>query len=77
VQWVEQGSNGRQSVARIDQLPIDPKVTAAWDIELRTRDGKWYASMQGIRPKFMNDLATTDLLFQLGLPGEVRSVSPK
>jgi len=58
VQWVEQASNqSRAMVTNIAELPIDPKVTALWAIELLTRYRKWYASLSGIKPKFMRDFA--------------------
>jgi hypothetical protein len=64
------------SVRSVVELPIDPKVTALWEIELLTRYGKWYASLAGTKPKFMRDFASTQLMFELGPPGQIRTVEP-
>jgi hypothetical protein len=75
VQWVGRGSNDpRATVVKIGELPIDPKVTALWEIVLLQRYGKWYASLHGTKPKFMRDFASTQLTFELGAPGQIRSV---
>ena len=75
VQWVEPGSNdSRATVRSMVELSIDPKVTALWEIDLLTRYRKWYVSLRGTRPKFMRDFASTQLMFELGPPGHVRSV---
>jgi len=58
------------------ELPIDPKVTALREIELLTRYGKWYASLRGWKHKFMSVSASTRLAFELGAPGQIRSVEP-
>jgi hypothetical protein len=58
------------------ELPIDPKVTALWEIVLLTRYGKWYASLRGTKPKFMGFLASTQLMFELGAPGRIRPSEP-
>ena len=77
VQWVEQGSTDpRATVTKMVELPIDPKVTALWKIELLTRYGKWYASLRGWKHKFMSVSAHTQLAFELGAPGQIRSVEP-
>jgi hypothetical protein len=77
VQWVERASNdSRATVRRMLELPIDPKVTALWEIELLKRYGKWHASLRGTKPKFMRDFASTQLLFELGAPGQIRPVEP-
>jgi hypothetical protein len=58
------------------ELPVDPKVTALWEIKLLTRYGKWYASVRGWKHKFMSVFASTQLAFELGAPGQIRSVEP-
>jgi hypothetical protein len=75
VQWVERGSTNPPAVVRtMAELPIDPKVTALWEIVLLTRYNKWYATLRGTKPKFMRDFASTELLFELGPPGRLRAV---
>jgi hypothetical protein len=71
---VEENADGSRSVRRIAELPIDPKVTALWEIVLLERYGKWHASLRGIKPRFMNDFASTHLMFEVGRPVEVRPV---
>jgi hypothetical protein len=75
VQWLEPGaSDQRDAVREIIQLPLDPKITALWEIELVRRDTSWYAVMRGTKPKFMSDFASTQVVFELGSPGQVRLV---
>jgi hypothetical protein len=77
VQWVERGPNDlRATVTRMVELPIDPKVTGLWEIELLQRYGRWHASLRGTKPKFMRDFASAQLMFELGAPGQIRSVEP-
>jgi len=77
VQWLERASNDpRATVTSMVEVPIDPKVTALWEIVLLTRYGKCYASLRGTRPKFMRDFASTHLMFELGAPGRIRPVEP-
>jgi len=63
-------------VRRIAELPIDPKVTALWDVELLERNGRWHARLRGIQPKFMNNFASKQLIFEIGGPGQVTAVEP-
>lgn len=75
VQWIEPDASGqRYTIRDMIQLPIDPKVTALWEIDLMRRDSTWYAIMRGTKPKFMNDFASTVVMIELGPPGHVRSV---
>jgi hypothetical protein len=82
VQWVE--ARVADSTARfatpyreraIMSLPFDR--TNVWLIQsarLWQRDGRWMASLKGYRHGFMNDMARTDLTFELGPPGQATLV---
>lgn len=83
VQWVEprprnvtDDTASRYEVRTSISLPIDrDRIRGLYGLELWRREAHWMASMRGYKHAFMNDFAKTELVFQLGAPGEATLVA--
>lgn len=85
VQWVEirrrtaaaaQGDGAPYRVRATVSLPLDRnKVWAIDDAEVWRRGGRWVASLHGYKHAFMNDVARTEMIFELGAPGQASKVA--
>lgn len=80
VQWVEQNADTGAAAARYRvrttvSLPLDRnKVWAVESMQLWQREGHWLASLHGYKHAFMNDVASTEIVFELGQPGQAKQV---
>lgn len=81
VQWVEpdaatRGAEPTYRVRASVSLPIDRnKVTHIRRLQLWQREGRWLASLFGIKKSFMNDFDEAELVFELGPPGQAKQVA--
>ena len=81
VQWVQPLNATDTATARfrVDttvSLPIDRnKVTSISHLQLWRREGQWMASLEGYKKTFMTDFSRAELIFALGMPGEIKQVS--
>ena len=83
VQWVEpraagaaEGAAPPYRIRAIVSLPYDRnKVWTIQDVRLWRREGRWMAGLEGYKHAFMNDMARTELVFELGPPGQATMVA--
>lgn len=78
-QWVEpleaadrSDTTRRYQVRDTVRLPFDrDKVWAITGMQLWRREGRWVASLEGLKHAFMNDMSRAELVYGLGPPGQV------
>jgi len=82
VQWLEPSAPGGppgsapHRVRATVGLDFDrAKVWAAREVQLWRREERWLASLHGYKRELMNDMATAELVFELGPPGVVKKVA--
>jgi hypothetical protein len=83
VQWVERrdanagaGAEPPYNVRATVSLPFDrDKVWAVDRLQLWRREGRAMASLHGYRHSFMDDMARTEVVFELGAPGQATKVA--
>lgn len=81
VQWVEPRTartpNAALYVVRATvSVPIDRnKFWVIHAAELWRHEGRWVASLHGLKKSFMSDATKAELVIELGTPGQIRRVS--
>lgn len=82
VQWLEPRRQGDPAdappwrVRATASLPFDrSKVWAVSEVQLWQRGTRWVASLHGRKHAFMNDMARTELVFELDAPGVARHLA--
>ena len=83
VQWVEPvpstllaASQPRYRVDTTVHLPLDQnRLRGVQDVQLWRREGRWLVSVHGFKSTFMNDFARAEVVFELGLPGQVTRIA--
>ena len=51
------------------------KVWSIQNAHLWRRESRWMAGLEGYKHAFMNDMARTELVFELGPPGQATMVA--
>ena len=77
VQWLRpREDSSRYEVVATTSLPIDrDKVWSLREPQLWQHGGHWVVSLKGFKHGFMDDMATTELVFQLGAPGRAALIA--